>query len=147
MRAANVKDDIGWWGLARDIIAAVVGIIVILGVPGALIMWYTGGFKPQSAIAQERLSDKVDSVLAKVDKIEKRFDEIPTPKEFDAENARISNLAHELSTTQSAFIDRFTTDELQAAALSGRIGILSTRVDNLTAGTNQEVRQPRLRGN
>lgn len=121
MTAAQRQTVTGWYTQAKEIVQLAGGVILIAGTLVGFFLWMTGGLKPQTQVAADNLTTKVDNIQKDVADIKQTIGALPHPYEFDDQRTHFSRL------------DQAVADEKAVASgLDGRV----------TALEHQQYRNP-----
>lgn len=113
MTAAQRQMVGGWYSQAKELVQLAGGVILICGAVIGFILWITGGLKPQTQVAADNLTTKVDSIQTDVAEIKQKLGALPHPYEFDDQRAHFSRLDQAV-----------TEDKSGISGLEGRVTAL-----------------------
>lgn len=81
-----------WYVQAKELVQLAGGVILICGTILGLILWFTGGLKPQNQVTVDALTTKVDNIQKDTADIKQAMGALPHPYEFDEQRAHLSRL-------------------------------------------------------
>ena len=135
----NVVKEIGSWvAKARDTLAGIASVVVILGAIWAVVVFATGGLRPQDQVATETLSRRAEEVQASITTLNASLNTItaaiaamPRPSDY----AQTDSHLHALDQR----VDKLAGD---ITDLRLRVERLSTQMDLITSHTTRMTLPP-----
>lgn len=124
----------------RDVLNTIVLSLTLLSMITGGIIFFTGGFQLKNQAVVEDLSSKMTALQRSMDAMQARFDSLPRPSDYAAQDAHLSRLDNAITDLRDHAIsdlrDRIAAGEAINAAVKAR-------VDRLEAGSNIPIRIPR----
>lgn len=116
----------------REGVQALAGVVTILVTVTGAVVWFTGGFRPETQVQMSGLSDQVAQLRSVVNDVGRKVDMLPRASDYAIHDHHLI----QLDTAIGALVDRVTHDEIDAKGVA-------QQVQQLTAGTETRTRNPR----